>query len=75
MLSIQVIDKYEFIEEILLAEVAPRMRQDLCLLICASVSLLYMLFNLLDVVEPLLSNEYQATFQANFAKSLLMLSL
>ncbi len=76
VLSIQMIDEHQLVEEILLAEITPGMRQYLCLSICARISLLNMLLQLLvDVVESLLSDEDEATFHTNFAKSLLVLSL
>lgn len=75
MLSIQMIDENQLIEEILLAEITPGVRQDLCLSICSRVTLLNVLLKLLDVVESLFSDENETTFHANFAEGLLMLSL
>lgn len=62
VLSIQVIDENQLVEEILLTKITPRMRQYLCLLFCARVSLLNMLLELLNVVEPLFSDEYKTSF-------------
>lgn len=75
VLSIQMIDEHQLVEEILLAEITPGVRQYFCLSVRTRISLLNMLPHMLDVVESLLSDEDEATFQTNFAESLLMLSL
>ena len=67
--------KDQIIEEVRLAEVAPGMRQDLCLLICTSVTMIYMLSQVLHVIEPLLLDKDKAALQAHLTKSLLVLLL
>ncbi len=61
VLSIQVIDENQVIEEIFLAKVTPRMGKDLCLFVCTRVSLLNMLLEELNIVEPLFSDKDETT--------------
>ena len=76
VLPVQMINEYQLIEEVLLAEIAPGMRQDLGLLVRARVSLLDVLLQLfVNVIESLLSYKDEPAFEAYFAKSLLMLVL
>ena len=51
------VSKYLVIEVVLLAEVTPRMRQDLSLLIITNITILDMILERLGIVEFLLSNE------------------
>jgi hypothetical protein len=44
VLPVQMINEYQFIEKVFLTEIAPRMRQDLGLLVRTRVSLLNVLF-------------------------------
>ena len=51
------VHEYHIIKVVLLAKIAPRMRQDFCLLVVSSISLLDVKFQGLNVVELLLSNK------------------
>ncbi len=57
MLPAQVIKEDLVIEEVLEAEIAPWVRQNLSLSVCARISIVNMISDLFNVVEPLLSDE------------------
>ena len=63
------------IEEELFTEIAPRMRKDLRAALVRRVPMLYMLSQLLHVVDALLANEYRAALQADQTERLLMRGL
>ncbi len=72
MHPLQVVQKYLVVKKVLFAEVAPRMRQDLCALFGTRIAMLNMLSQLLNVVNSLLSNKYRPASQTHFAECLLM---
>jgi hypothetical protein len=74
MLSTQMVKEYLIIEEVFLTKIAPRMWQNLSLIINARVSLFYMLSKLLQVIEAMFTNKHESSLQTYFAKSFLMLS-
>ena len=74
MLSRQVVVELLIVEEVLLAEVAPGVRQDLGLLFVARVSVINVSTQEVRVVEPLLFDKDQATFEAYLAVGLLVVA-
>mmetsp|Transcript_4009 Transcript_4009/g.5317 ORF Transcript_4009/g.5317 Transcript_4009/m.5317 type:complete len:141 (+) Transcript_4009:1685-2107(+) len=60
------------IKEVFLAEIAPRMGQDLGTAITRWVTVLDMRAQFLHVIDALLSDEYRATFDADETESFLM---
>lgn len=75
MLSGEVVEEKLVVEEVLFAEVAPGMREDFGLSVIAWVSVLNMGFEFLDVVDPLLPNEYESAFETNLAEGFLVFKL
>ena len=75
MLSAQMVEEDLVIEEVLLAEIAPGVRQDLSLPVGAWVPVVDVISYHFDVVKALLPNEDQSTFQTDLAKGLLVLFL
>jgi hypothetical protein len=61
------------IKEIVLAEIAPRMRQDLSLSIITDISIFNMILDSLDIVKFLFTDKNQSSLKTNFTESLLML--
>ena len=70
--TIEMIDKAIRIEEVLLAEVTPRVGKDLSALLIHWVTMLNMAPKGLHGVQALFPNEHGATLDANFAESLLV---
>ena len=70
--AVQMLFKLISIEEVLFAEVAPRMRQNLGASVAGRVTVLYVLAQRLHVIYALLADEHGAAFEADFAESLLM---
>jgi hypothetical protein len=74
MHSTKMVKEQLVIEVILLAEIAPWMRQDFCLLLRAHISKLDMVLQIFDIVKLLLSNEDKPSFNTDPTESLLVVS-
>ena len=74
MLSTQMIEECNVVEEKLFAKITIRMRQYLSILIISNVALLNVCTKLVDVVESLLPNKHRSALEAYFAKCFLMSS-
>ena len=75
MHPVQVLAEDIAIEEELFTEIAPGMRKDLRAALVRRVPMLYMLSQLLHVVDALLANENRAALQADQTERLLMCGL
>jgi hypothetical protein len=64
--------KQQLIEEELLTEITPRMRQNLSTFLRPNIAIFNVVPQRLYMVNPLLSNKDGASCQANLAKSLLV---
>lgn len=62
VLPVEMVKEHLVIEEVLLAEVAPGVRQNLGLSLVAGVTVVDMIPELLEVVQPLLTDEDQSAF-------------
>jgi hypothetical protein len=72
MLSREMIEELLVVEEVHFAEVTPGMRQDFSLFFIARISKLNMGFKLFHMIDALLSDKDQSTFQTDLAERLLV---
>jgi len=69
------IKEHLVIEEVLLAEVAPGVRQDLSLSLVARIPVVDVISQLLQMVQSLLANEHKPPLETDLAECLLVLLL
>ena len=75
MLFVQMLLQVLVIIQVKFAEIAPRMWKNLNSILASNISFINMISDSLQVVELLLSNEYQPSFETDFAEASGMLFL
>ena len=74
VVTVNVIEKAQVVEQELFTEVAVRMGQDVSVSFVCAVTILNVSSQSFDMVQSLLSDKHSSSFQTNLAERLFMLS-